>query len=80
MLSDSALLGFRDKNNPNRYEPLKKLLYYEQPTSRYPATQHLAIVTAINAFHEQLSQERQRISSPVANSLQCKQNSSSCGR
>ena len=55
LFGEPSLNGF--DTNPYRFEPLKKLLYIEQPQSHYPDTQHKAMVIAINAFNQYLEHE-----------------------
>ena len=59
LFSEPSLYGF--DTNPYRLEPLKKLLYLEQPESCYPSLQHKAIVIAINAFNRCLDREPVKI-------------------
>ena len=61
IFSEPSMNGF--KTNPYRYEPLKKLLYTEQPESRYPVSQHKAIVVALNEFNRRLEREPVKVCS-----------------
>lgn len=62
---EPSLYGF--KNNPYRFEPLKKLLYFEQPESNYPATHHTALVIAVNEFNKRLECEPVKVCSHKEN-------------
>lgn len=55
IFSEPSMHGF--KTNPYRYEPLKKLLHFEQEESNYPAMHHNALVIAVNEFNKRLQCE-----------------------
>ena len=59
LFSEASLQGF--SHDLCRYEPFKKLLYIEQPESRYSALQHKAIVIALNEFNQRLAREPVKI-------------------
>ena len=65
LLSEPSLNGFR--TNPYRFEPLKKLLHFEQPESNYPAMHHNALVVAINEFNIRLRHEPVKVCSHKGN-------------
>ena len=67
LFSEPSLRGF--SYDPYRYEPLKKLLYSEHSESNYPATQHNAMVIAINAFNQRLEHEAIKICTHKSNSI-----------
>ena len=67
LISDPALQGFLFDSC--RYEPLKKLLYVEQPESNYPAAHHKASVIAINEFNWRLEHEPVKICTHKGNAV-----------